>query len=171
MVRSRRIRHSNMPGLRHRDLECAIMNRRTLLAAAAICAMAAGTAVDARVADGASTATQLLARDWRHVGTADAATGADLASRLPQLVAGMSYRADGSYVSGEHDRGTWSLSADGRTITLSSATFEYGIELSVERLDAGMLRITSRQSMGPGGEVRAVAETFAPAGRQVITAR
>jgi hypothetical protein len=147
------------------------MNRRTLLTAAALCAMAAGTAVDARMADGASSATQLLARDWRHVATVDAATGADLAARLPRLAAGMSYRADGSYLSGEHDRGTWSLSSDGRTITLSSSTFEYGVELSVERLDAGMLRITSRQILGPDGESRAVAETFAPTGRQVVTAR
>jgi hypothetical protein len=159
------------PDLRHRDLECDTMNRRTLLAAAAVCALAAGTAVDARVADAASPAEQLIARDWRHVATIDAATGADISAKLPQLAAGMSYRADGSYVSGEHDRGSWRLSADGRTLTLSSSTFEYGVELSVERLDSGMLRVTSRQVIGPGGEVRAVAETFAPAGRQVVTAR
>jgi hypothetical protein len=147
------------------------MNRRALLTIAALGAMTAVTSVDARVMDGAASAEQLLARQWRHVSTTDAATGVDLSTGLPRLSSKLAYLPDGTYLSGDSDRGSWSLSADGRTLKLASDTFEYSVELYVERLDAGVLRVTSRQILGPGGEARVVAETFAPAARQVVTAR
>jgi hypothetical protein len=128
------------------------MTRRSFLMTSALAAAVAAPAVSAR----APLADALLARPWLHVAATDAASGADMSQRLPHLASRVEYRRDGTYVFGDGaDQGRWSLSSDGRRLTLASATFEYGVELTVERLDATGLRLASRMvgADGAAGEV------------------
>jgi hypothetical protein len=143
------------------------MNRRSFLMMSAIAAAMAAPTAFAR----APQADTLLARPWLHVAATDAATGADMSARFPQLSGRVEYRRDGTYVFADGaDQGRWSVSSDGRKLTLASATFEYGLELSIERLDTTGLQLSSRM-VGADGAERLIVETFAPGVHAALTPR
>lgn len=143
------------------------MDRRHFLVSIA----ALATATPAFAVPSVQSAVHLLAKPWRHVGTNDLASGADIGSLFPHIAGNVSYRHDGSYVFGDgSDIGSWSLSDDARTLTIHSATFEYRNEFTVERLDQSGLRVSSR-AIAANGVPYSVVESFVPAARSVVTAR
>ena len=144
------------------DMEV-VMTRNILFASSLIVTAIAGPSALATTPTLAIGA--LLVQSWQHVGTNDAETGADVSAMFPNLAGKVEYRRDGTYVFGDgSDRGLWTLSADGKRLVLASVTFEYGVELAVELLDASGLHVSS-QMVSADGAKRTVVETFSPVGR------
>ncbi len=139
------------------------MTRKILLASSVLVTVITGASAFATGPNLVNDA--LLVQSWQHVATRDAGTGADVSEMFPNLAGKVEYRRDGTYVFGDgSDRGFWTLSADGRRLVLASVTFEYGVELAVERLDASGLHVAS-QMVSADGAKRMVVETFSPIGR------
>lgn len=145
------------------------MNRRTFLVSGALAAALATPA--AAALSPLPSPSRMLAKSWRHVSTIDAITGGNVTEQYPHLASNIAYGSDGTYVAGDGvDTGVWTLSPDGRRLTLASGTFEYSMGLAVELLDGSRLRVSSRL-IGADGVERSIIETFASSGRAIVTLR
>jgi hypothetical protein len=147
---------------------------------AGLAALAISTAAVLASTDMSSAAEKIqmiTAGQWRLERIVNSATGEDVSARHAAIHGTVSYSADGLYafkVSAGgpiDDKGEWSLSADGRVMTLNSATFEYSVRLVVERADTHELRVQSQRYHQDGGVEEVVTEIYVPAKSKLTLAR
>jgi predicted ester cyclase len=78
---------------------------------------------------------------WKHLSTINSETKNDVTQKYPLFIGIGHYKADGTYEffkldgSPKGDKGTWSVSEDGKKISIISSTFGYKADVDVERLD------------------------------------
>jgi hypothetical protein len=145
------------------------MNRRKFLISSAL--------MTTLIATLASATPPILANDvllsklWHHTSTRDATTGTDISHLFPRLKEVVEFNRDGSFSFGnDTDQGVWAVSPDGKRLSITSTTFEYGVVLTIQHVDELDLRILSRMTSAEGMEYMVI-ETFSSTVRSDLTSR
>jgi predicted ester cyclase len=78
---------------------------------------------------------------WKHNSTINADTKSDVTQKYPMFIGIGDYKTDGTYEfynmdgSPKGDKGTWSVSENGKKLSIVSSTFGYKADVDIEKLD------------------------------------
>lgn len=78
---------------------------------------------------------------WKQINTVNADKKNDVTQKYPMFIGIGEYKTDGTYEffnsngSPKGDKGNWSVSEDGKKLSIASNTFGYNVDVDIERLD------------------------------------